>query len=323
MAEQIQLSAVVPHDLGGQRLDQIAAQCFTDYSRSRLQSWIKDGNLTVDGQNRKTRDKLIGGETLHVAVAVEDGERWEPEQMDLDIIYEDDSILVLNKPAGLVVHPGAGNAAGTLLNGLLHHCPDNASVPRAGIVHRLDKDTTGLMVVAKTLAAQTDLVSQLQERSVNREYEAVAMGVMTAGRTIDEPIGRHPAQRTRMAVTHSGKPAITHYRVVDRYRNHTHVRVKLETGRTHQIRVHLSHVNYPLVGDTLYAGRLRLPKGATPELKETLQNFHRQALHACQLGLYHPVTDEYMEWQVDLPEDFQQLLSVLQQDQQYHLENEE
>ncbi|MCL6416172.1 23S rRNA pseudouridine(1911/1915/1917) synthase RluD [Aestuariirhabdus sp. Z084] len=318
MAEQIELSAVVPMDLGGQRLDRVAAHCFPDYSRSRLQEWIRGGQLTVDQHQRKTKDKLVGGETLRVQVAVEDEERWDPEAMALDILYEDDSILVLNKPAGLVVHPGAGNPQGTLLNGLLHHCPDNASVPRAGIVHRLDKDTTGLMVVAKTLAAHTDLVEQLQARSVSREYEAVTMGVMTAGGTVDEPIGRHPTQRIRMAVNASGKPAITHYRVLQKYRHHTHVRVGLETGRTHQIRVHMSHIHFPLVGDPVYAGRLRLPAGATDELQRALQGFHRQALHACQLGLYHPTKDEYMEWQVPLPEDFQNLLSVLEQDQQAH-----
>ncbi|WP_426414828.1 23S rRNA pseudouridine(1911/1915/1917) synthase RluD [Aestuariirhabdus sp. LZHN29] len=314
MAEQIEIRAAVPMDMGGQRLDRIAAHCFPDYSRSRLQAWIREGQLTVDDQLRKTRDKLVGGETLRVQVEVEDEVRWEAQAMDLDIIYEDDSILVLNKPAGLVVHPGAGNADGTLLNGLLHHCPDNASVPRAGIVHRLDKDTTGLMVVAKTLAAHTDLVEQLQARSVSREYEAVAIGVMTAGGTVDKPIGRHPTQRTRMAVTSSGKPAVTHYRVLEKFRHHTHVRVGLETGRTHQIRVHLSHIHFPLVGDALYAGRLRLPPGATEELKLTLQGFHRQALHACQLGLYHPAKDEYMEWTVPLPADFLNLLSVLEQD---------
>ncbi|RRJ83267.1 23S rRNA pseudouridine(1911/1915/1917) synthase RluD [Aestuariirhabdus litorea] len=318
MAEQIEISAVVPMEMGGQRLDRIAAHCFPDYSRSRLQEWIRDGLLTVDGQSRKTRDKLVGGESLKVRVEVEDEERWEAQPMELDILYEDESILVINKPAGLVVHPGAGNAEGTLLNGLLHHCPDNASVPRAGIVHRLDKDTTGLMVVAKTLAAHTDLVEQLQARSVSREYEAVTIGVMTAGGTVDKPIGRHSTQRTRMAVTATGKPAVTHYRVLDKFRHHTHIRVGLETGRTHQIRVHMSHIHFPLVGDPLYAGRLRLPPGATDALKTTLQGFHRQALHACQLGLYHPKRDEYMEWQVPLPADFLHLLSVLEEDLRAH-----
>ncbi|WP_062268877.1 23S rRNA pseudouridine(1911/1915/1917) synthase RluD, partial [Endozoicomonas arenosclerae] len=310
MSEQINQQVVVPDELGSKRLDQIAASCFPDFSRARLQEWIKNGDLLVNGQKKKPKDKLVGGEELILSVEVEDEERWEPENIPLDIVFEDDAILVINKPVGLVVHPAAGNYSGTLLNGLLYHYPDIASVPRAGIVHRLDKDTSGLMVVAKTLAAHTDLVGQLQDRTVSREYEAVTQGVMTAGGTVDEPIARHPTHRLRMAVVASGKPSVTHYRVLEKFAAHTHVRCKLETGRTHQIRVHMSHIRFPLVGDDLYAGRLRIPKGCTAVLEEALRGFRHQALHARRLGLMHPVTDEYMEWEAPLPEDFADLLKV-------------
>jgi len=314
MAESISLQADVPFELGGSRFDQIAAELFPDYSRSRLQSWIKEGVLTVNGQVRKPKEKLNGGETLTVEATVEDNEEWQAQDIALDIIYEDDDILVINKPAGLVVHPAAGHQNGTLLNALLHHCPEMAHLPRAGIVHRLDKDTTGLMVVAKNLMAQNALVEQLQDRSMGREYEAVAIGVMTGGGKVDAPIGRHHKDRKRMAVTDSGKPAVTHYRVLDRFRGHTHIRCKLETGRTHQIRVHMSHISYPLVGDPVYSGRMKLPAGCSPELKEALRSFGRQALHAKRLELWHPATGDMMEWEVDLPEDMLHLLEELAQD---------
>ncbi|TBR38242.1 23S rRNA pseudouridine(1911/1915/1917) synthase RluD [Marinomonas agarivorans] len=315
MAERIVKEAQVPFDLHGKRFDQIATELFSDFSRARIQSWIKDGLLLVDGNAMKAKEKLYGGETLTLDLVVEDQEIHEAENIPLDIVYEDDDILVINKPAGLVVHPAAGNRDGTLLNAILFHAPQVAHVPRAGIVHRLDKLTTGLMVVAKTLAAQTDLVAQLQERSMGREYEAIAMGVMTGGGMVDEPIGRHPQNRQKMAVEPiNGKESVTHYRVVKRYRNHTHIRLKLETGRTHQIRVHMSHIKYPLVGDAQYAGRLKIPKLCTPELQETLRSFHRQALHAKRLELSHPITGDWMEWEVDLPDDMQTLLTQLQSD---------
>ncbi|NVK39741.1 MAG: 23S rRNA pseudouridine(1911/1915/1917) synthase RluD [Oceanospirillaceae bacterium] len=312
--EQVQLEARASDELVGMRLDQAIAQLFPDYSRSRLQGWIKDGCVTVDGEQKRPRDKLLGGELIRVEAELERIEDHQAQDIPLDIVYEDDDILVLNKPAGLVVHPAVGHADGTLLNALLHHSPEIAQVPRAGIVHRLDMDTTGLMVVAKTIQAQTELVAQLQERSMGREYEAVVQGVMTGGGMVDEPMGRHSRNRQKMAVTAMGKEAVTHYRVLHRYRAHTHIRLKLETGRTHQIRVHMSHINYPLVGDPLYGGRFRLPKGVSEPLVKVLRGFQRQALHAKKLELWHPSTGELMSWEVDLPADMQVLLDALQRD---------
>lgn len=313
-SDSIKETQIVPFEMGNKRFDQIAAELFSDYSRSRIQGWIKDGSLTVNGQTRKTKDKLVGGETLLLDAVLQAEERWEAEPVELNVVYEDDDIIVINKPAGLVVHPGAGTPSGTVLNGLLYRFPELASVPRAGIVHRLDKDTTGLMVVARNLPAQTSLAAQLQDRSMGREYLAVCMGIMTGGGVVDEPIDRHPKHRTKMAVAPEGmgRDSVTHYRVEQRFRNHTLVRCKLETGRTHQIRVHLSHIGYPLVGDPLYAGRSRLPKGISAEVMECLKGFRRQALHAGYLELIHPATQEMMDWEVDLPEDFQNLLEVMQ-----------
>ena len=315
MTDPIKLEAKVPLESAGGRLDQVAAELFASYSRSRLQQWIKAGDLLVDGKNYRPKDKLLGGENLSINVVPEAEGAWEPEPISLDIAYEDDHILVINKPAGLVVHPAVGNYTGTLLNGLIHHVPSNESIPRAGIVHRLDKDTTGLMVVAKSLEAHNALIQQLQARTVHREYQAITQGVMTGGGTVDQAMGRHPQVRTKMAVVdHGGKDAITHYRVIERFPNHTHIRVKLETGRTHQIRVHMAHIGYSLVGDMVYGGRLKLPKGAIAELHNMLRNFKRQALHAGKLGLIHPASEEYMEWQVSPPEDFNLLLEILKKD---------
>lgn len=315
MTTDIQLAANVPLEFRGQRFDQIAASLFPDYSRARLQEWIKAGELTVNGEVAKPKDKLVGGEQLNLVAVVTAEADWQPEPIEIDCVYEDEHILVVNKPAGLVVHPAAGNYSGTLVNALLHRCPNQAALPRAGIVHRLDKETTGLMVVAKTLPAHHNLVSQLQERSVNREYEAVAVGQFTGPGKVNAPIGRHPKQRKQMAVVpHSGKPAVTHYRVLQTYRQHAHLRLKLETGRTHQIRVHMAHINHPLVGDPLYGGRFKKPAGVGPALTQVLKSFGRQALHAAQLGLIHPKTQEYMQWSTPLPDDMQQLLSVLEED---------
>ncbi|ACE84622.1 23S rRNA pseudouridine(1911/1915/1917) synthase RluD [Cellvibrio japonicus] len=314
MKDVVELSAQVPIQMNGMRFDQAASELFPDFSRSRLQGWIKDGLLTVDGRVAKPKDKLIGGETLALHAELEAQGDWEPEAIELDIIHEDDDLLIINKQAGLVVHPAAGNYTGTLVNALLNHAPSLVNIPRAGIVHRLDKDTTGLMVVAKTLEAHTDLVAQLADRSVSREYEAVAVGAMTGGGTVDAPIGRHPLQRKLMAVlSQGGKRAVTHYRVAKRYPHHTHIRVKLETGRTHQIRVHMAHVGHPLVGDQTYGNRFKIPKGANQQLIEALKHFPRQALHAFKLGLEHPGTGEYTEWTAPLPADFRKLLDALDQ----------
>ena len=315
MSSQISHTVEVPYEEGNKRLDQVAARLFPDFSRSRLQEWIKSGQLTVNGEVMRGRDKVVGGETLELKAELEAEGDWQPEEIDLDIVYEDDDILVLNKQAGLVVHPAAGNRTGTLLNGLLFHCPDLINIPRAGIVHRLDKDTTGLMVVAKTLQAQTHLVAQLQDRSMGREYEAVVQGHMISGGTVDEPIGRHGTQRTKMAVNPMGKEAVTHYRVLHKFPTHTYIRCKLETGRTHQIRVHMAYIGHPLVGDATYAARQRLTKGIGPELRELLVAFPRQALHAKALTLMHPRTEETMEWEIELPDDFIELLNTMADDE--------
>jgi 23S rRNA pseudouridine1911/1915/1917 synthase len=316
MAESIKLEAIVPEEFSGSRFDQVAAKLFPDYSRARLQLWIKSSELTVDGQARKAREKLVAGEHLHLSAEVEDQERWLAEDISLDIVYEDEALLVVNKPAGLVVHPAAGHANGTLLNALLSHEPDIASVPRAGIVHRLDKDTTGLMVVAKTLSAQNHLVSQLQARTVSREYEAIVLGNMTGGGTVTADIGRHPRQRKKMAVVAmGGKEAVTHYRLIKRFKNHCHIRCMLETGRTHQIRVHMAHIRHALVGDPLYAGRTQIPKGASEELITALRGFGRQALHARRLSLIHPLTAEEVTWEVPLVDDMVTLLELLTGDE--------
>lgn len=317
--QNIQLQAQVPETGFGKRLDQILAELFPDYSRSRLKGWILAEQVRLDGEVHKVpRFKVNGGELVSIDAEVAIEVAHQAQDIKLNIIYEDEHILVINKPAGLVVHPGAGNADGTVLNALLAHAPEIEQVPRAGIVHRLDKDTTGLMVVAKTIPAQTHLVEQLQLREISREYEAVVYGTMVAGGSIDEPIGRHPSKRTSMAVRETGKPATTHYRVIEKFRAHTHLRLKLESGRTHQIRVHMSHLRYPLVGDPLYGGRPRLPKAADQPMVDALRGFNRQALHAAQLELAHPISAEWMSWTAPLSDDMCQLLAVLRQDTHQH-----
>ncbi len=314
--QQIQLQMTVPTELGGKRFDQIAADLFPDYSRARLQVWIKSGELSVDGKPRQSKDKLAPGALLILRAELQPvNETWQPEAIALAIVYEDDDLLVIDKPAGLVVHPAAGHADGTLLNALLHHCQELELVPRAGIVHRLDKDTTGLMVVAKNLTAQAALVAQLQARDVHREYEAVATGVLVSGGTVNVPLGRHPRDRKRQAVVaNGGKEAITHYRVLKRFRAHTHIRCLLETGRTHQIRVHMAHILHPLLGDPVYGGRFKKPAGASAELIELVKAFPRQALHARRLQLRHPRSDELLCWETPLPEDMRMLLAALADD---------
>ena len=310
----VERRAVVPDELAGQRLDQALAALFPDYSRSRLQGWIRAGQVSVDGRALRPRDKVDGGEEIVLSAELEDETRAEPEPIRLTVLHEDEEILVLDKPAGLVVHPGAGNAAGTLVNALLHHRPDLRVLPRAGLVHRLDKDTSGVMVVACTPGAHAALVRQLEERSVKREYEAVCVGVMTGGGTVDAPIGRHPVDRVRMAIREGGREAVTHYRVAARFRGHTHVLCRLETGRTHQIRVHLASIRHPIVGDPVYGGRLALPKGASPALIEALRGFRRQALHAARLELVHPGSGEAVHFEAPLAADLQALLAALRLD---------
>jgi 23S rRNA pseudouridine1911/1915/1917 synthase len=295
----------------GRRLDQALAEILPDFSRSRLQTWIDAGRVLLDGRPCRCRDRVWGGEQVWLDPLLPPLADCRPQAIPLTIVYEDDHLIVIDKPAGLVVHPAAGNPDGTLQNALLHHAPGLDCLPRSGIVHRLDKDTTGLLVVAKTLKAHKSLVDQLQARRVHREYRALVAGSLVAGGTVDAPVGRHPTQRTRMAVVSDGRPAVTHYQVLERFPAHTLLAVRLETGRTHQIRVHMSHLRHPLVGDTLYAGRVRLPKGAPAALAAALQGFPRQALHAIRLGLDHPETGEPLCWEVPMAADLAWLLDLL------------
>ena len=309
-------STQIPEDYCGKRLDQAVALLLPQYSRSRLQQWIRQGQVLVNGDTCRPRDIVQGGELVEVTAEERPEESGcEPEDIPLSIVYADDDLILIDKSAGMVVHPAAGNYSGTLQNALLFHFPELGAIPRAGIVHRLDKDTSGLMVVAHSLTAHSSLVRQLQSREMGREYEALVHGVMVAGGTIDEPIGRHPVDRKRMAVIASGKPAVSHYRVLQRFRHHTHVRVRLESGRTHQIRVHMAHIKHPLVGDPVYGGRRRTPAGASEDLIQLLNHFPRQALHAVQLKLQHPATAETMCWQSPLPGDMQELIDLLAEEQ--------
>lgn len=304
----------VPVELSGQRLDQALARMFPEYSRSRLKSWLLQGFITVDERAMRPRDPVVGGESVLLQSQPEISVKSEPEALDLDIIFEDEDCLVVNKPVGLVVHPGAGNPRGTLMNGLLHHAPGLDQLPRAGIIHRLDKDTSGLLLVAKTLQAQTALTRELAEREIARHYLAVCAGVLTGGGSINEPIGRHPVDRLKMSVQRDGRPAVTHYRVIRRFAAHTYVSVQLETGRTHQIRVHFAHRRHALVGDQTYGGRLAIPAGASDRLRDTLRKFRHQALHAEKLAFTHPRSGQNIELQVTPPADFTELLSALTED---------
>jgi 23S rRNA pseudouridine1911/1915/1917 synthase len=319
MTEIIKLDATIPESLSGLRVDQALAQLFSEYSRGQLTKWIKAGDVLLNQQICRPKDAVRTGDQIEIAAQqVIHDDNWKAEPIALDIIYEDEEVLIINKAAGMVVHPGAGNQNGTMVNALLAHAPQLIHVPRAGIVHRIDKDTTGLLMVAKTLQAHHSLISQLQQRSVIREYQAIACGVFTAGGTVDEPIGRHHIDRKRMAVTQNGKIAVTHYRVEERFRAHTHLRCKLETGRTHQIRVHMAHIRHPLLGDPLYGGRFKIPKGMTESCLAALLNIRRQALHAGLLGFDHPASGEPVSWQIPLPADMQRLLEVLREDTNSH-----
>lgn len=310
--EFIHLEATVPIEFAQKRLDQTLAILFPEHSRSRLKDWIELGKVWVDGKYLKPKDKLAGGEFIKIEVQVPKVVDWqEEERIPIDIVYQDEYLLIVNKQANLVVHPAAGNEKGTLVNALLHLIPNLKQLPRAGIVHRLDKNTTGLLVVAKTLASHTALVELLQNHEIQREYQALVWGVMTGGGTVNAAIARHPHDRKRMAVVEKGKPAITHYRVLKRFKSHTLVQVNLETGRTHQIRVHMAYIQFPIVGDKTYGGRLRLPPGATEEQLTLLRNFPRQALHAKKLAFIHPITQHPLEFEAPLPHDFQELLKAL------------
>ena len=304
--------------MGGMRLDQVAAQVFTDYSRSKLKGWIEAGALKVNGAAMRPRDLLIGGETLSLETQLETMSRASAQPIALDILFEDRHVLVVNKPPGLIVHPGAGVPDGTLENALLHHAESQAALPRAGIIHRLDKDTSGALVVAKTLKAHTALVAELQAREMHRQYEAVVHGALISGSTVDAPLGRHPSDRLRQAVVEDGREAITHYRVLERFRAHTHLRCQLETGRTHQIRVHMAYIRHPIVGDPVYGGALKLPKGASEELILALRGFRRQALHAELLEFSHPVSKKQVSVQAPRPQDLNRLIDVLRQESREH-----
>jgi len=308
-----QFNIIIPDRLIGQRIDSAMAQMLPDYSRSKITTWVRSGGALINGKTFKPKEKILGGEIVTLNIKTEKTNDWKAEDIPLDIVFEDDDIIVVNKPVGLVTHPGAGNWTGTLANALLHYDPSLANLDRAGIVHRLDKNTSGLMVVARSELAQKNLVEQLQTHAVSREYSAIVYGHMISGGTVDEPIGRDPKDRIRQAVVEDGKDAVTHYRVIDRFAHHTHVKAILETGRTHQIRVHLSYIGHPLIADPMYGGKIRFPKKADDHLKNALKKFNRQALHAKKLTLTHPITLEQMSWKAPLPQDLQDLLKVLQE----------
>jgi 23S rRNA pseudouridine1911/1915/1917 synthase len=307
-------SLALPDELQGLRLDQALARALPQYSRARLQGWIEAGAIQVDGRRPRAKDKVVGGERVQIEARLEVDAEVAPEVMPLEIVFKDRSLFVINKPPGMVVHPGAGNPRHTLQNALLALDPKLALVPRAGLVHRLDKDTSGLLVVARTPEVHTTLVAALAEREIERHYIALCSGVLTGGGTIDEPIGRHRSQRIKMAVRSDGRPSVTHYRLMRRFRAHTLLHVQLESGRTHQIRVHLAHIGYPVVGDPVYGGRRRFPAGASPALVAGLEGFKRQALHAARLKLAHPVTGEEVELEAPLPADMAHLVAVLEAD---------
>ncbi|MEO8671024.1 MAG: 23S rRNA pseudouridine(1911/1915/1917) synthase RluD [Tahibacter sp.] len=320
----IHLQSVVPTSSAGLRFDQALAEMFPDYSRSRLSAWIKSGDARLDGEQVAPRQLVKGGERVSLAARSTQEVPLAPQDIQLDIRYEDEDVLVINKPVGLIVHPGAGNPDGTLQNALLHYDARLVEIPRAGIVHRLDKDTSGLMVVARTLRAHTSLVEQLSDRAMHRQYEALVGGAMISGGTVNVPIGRHPKDRVKQAIVDepAGRPAVTHYRVRERYRLHTLLQCNLETGRTHQIRVHMGYIRHPLVGDTLYGGGMKLPKGASAELAETLRSFKRQALHAEKLEFSHPAGGRTVSVEAARPADMEALVTALREDTRVHAEAE-
>ncbi|ORU91596.1 MAG: RNA pseudouridine synthase [Cycloclasticus sp. symbiont of Bathymodiolus heckerae] len=307
-----QIELIIPTEMAGLRLDQALAELCPEYSRSRLKSWVKSGDIIIDNKTLRPRDKVNGGEVVIITPVADTSLEVKAEPIALNIVYEDDAMLVVNKPAGLVVHPAAGNWGGTLQNALLHYDSELEGLPRAGLVHRIDKETSGLLMVARTLTAHKTLVDQLQAREFEREYLAVVRGYLTAGGTVDQPLARHPTDRKKYAVRMGGKEAVTHYRVGKRFAKHTLLRVKLETGRTHQIRIHMSHINHSIVGDQVYGGRFRAIANASELLSDTLRAFKRQALHAARLGVVHPVTGEPMSWTCEMPDDMKNLVHVLE-----------
>lgn len=304
----------IPEELAHERLDQALAKLLPEYSRTLIKEWIESDQVQVNGVIVKAKTKVRAGDEVSLQPSLRPEPDWVAEEIPLNIVYEDEAVIIINKPAGLVVHPGAGNPASTLLNALLHHAPALKSLPRAGILHRLDKDTSGLLIIAKTADALKKLSHQLKERTLSREYQTVVYGDLISGGTVNAPIDRHPLQRKRMAVVDTGRHAVTHYRLMEKYRGLTRLRVKLETGRTHQIRVHMSHIRHPIVGDVTYGGRVQLVKGMSEALIQTLRQFKRQALHAFAVGFVHPVTDEWVSFEAECPDDMLKLMSVLRED---------
>jgi 23S rRNA pseudouridine1911/1915/1917 synthase len=315
---KIQQTFTISEIFAQERIDQALVKLMPEYSRTQIKTWIEAGEVLMGGKPVKAKTRLKGGETISVDLSLPSQVQWEAQHIPLTIVHEDEALLIINKPVGMVVHPGAGNADRTLLNAILHHAPALQSLPRAGILHRLDKDTSGLLVIAKTRAALKDISHQLKKRTLIREYQAIVYGKIISGGTVDAPVGRHPIKRKRMSVTESGRDAVTHYRVAEKYRAQTRLKIRLETGRTHQIRVHMAHIRHPIVGDTTYGGRTLLSKGMSPELIEALRKFKRQALHAFALGLVHPLTHEMMRWEIELPDDMQQLVHLLKEDLKAH-----
>lgn len=314
MTDKIIKNYTIPESSSQERLDQALAKLMPEYSRTQIKAWLDEGAILVDGKPCKGKVKVRGNEQITVNAVAKAQPAWGAEAIPLNIVYEDESLLIVHKPKGLVVHPGAGNQQSTMLNALLHHAPSLQSLPRAGILHRLDKNTSGLLIIAKTAAALKDLSYQLKKRTIEREYQAIVNGQIISGGTIEAPIDRHPMQRKRMAVVEDGKHAVTHYRVMERYRSFTRLRVKLETGRTHQIRVHMAHIRHPIIGDDIYGTRLQLAKHMSDELIALLRGYRTQALHAFAIGFTHPETGEFMRFEIDIPDEMKTLMAALRED---------